>query len=775
MQSLQRNDLLWESCEIDVFRDKPLGSGAYGIVCTAKYDRLPCAAKLLHPTFLVPGNWAVDRFMQECSFLASLKHPHVVQFLGVHTERSTGQAVLLMELMDESLTMLLKRHKLSNQLMPAHIQVDICHDVSLALHYLHTKGIIHRDLSSNNILLIGGCRAKITDFGMSKLTLNVSTSLSSLTQVPGCPVYMPPEAWISPPIYTEKLDVFSFGVLTLQIATCRQPNPGPSETVVPSDSSPTGYVKVPIPELDRRNEDMDCLNSEHILRELVFDCLKDKADRRPLASDICETLESIKNSRAYKTTLSVANLKYDVERKGSTSSLIYERRESVPESEKMELLKKELVEKDSKINKLSAEVSKLTFELTSLKSDLLQKQQEIQKLQKIPTEKKGPGVKEGHEPKPTRQSSLDFESICLTGLSPEVLSVISKDPSSNVPNFCVKYHDVSRGEVSFQYFPEFESKEQTIKIFLQFYQHVFNSCNIRVSFVPVPTSFPPALLQDVLNLCGSMREESSFKHIQIVDMVKIVSNTPSKHEENIQTLTNLLNLRVQLDEKRTLTIKHGNIVDEDVSIIVSSANPPLIHRFGVAAAINAASLFEVQNHATALVQKHGIVEVGDIAYTKAGGNLKCEWIIHAIGPSGVYEENVSSKLKDEILMIMKGLLHKILCKAEELHAKSIAMPAISTGNLQLAVSLSMVGILEGIVQHKFNSSSQLSDIRITILQKDTFLKFAEAFIKYKLTANNITPTKQRHTSAQLQSSPISPPLSTKSSSSSHLSNTCKQQ
>ena len=69
-----------------------------------------------------------------------------------------------MELMDESLTKFLERPESTGPL-PYHSQLNICHDVALALAYLHSNGIIHRDLSSNNVLLIGeGSRAKVTDF-----------------------------------------------------------------------------------------------------------------------------------------------------------------------------------------------------------------------------------------------------------------------------------------------------------------------------------------------------------------------------------------------------------------------------------------------------------------------------------------------------------------------------------------------------------------------------------------------------------------------------------
>ena len=57
----------------------------------------------------------------------------------------------------------------SPQPIAYHIQVNICHDINLALSFLHFNGIIHRDLSSNNVLLHGSILAKVTDFGMAKL------------------------------------------------------------------------------------------------------------------------------------------------------------------------------------------------------------------------------------------------------------------------------------------------------------------------------------------------------------------------------------------------------------------------------------------------------------------------------------------------------------------------------------------------------------------------------------------------------------------------------
>ena len=177
-------------------------------VCKAILDQLPCAAKLLHPVlfqFNDPGSQAiVRRFEQECEFLSEIRHPHVVQYLGVARDPESGLPVLLMELMDEPLTGFLER---SNKPLPNHLQVNLCHDIVLGLAYLHLNGIIHRDLSSNNVLLIAGSRAKVTDFGMSRLS-EMHPRMTPLTQCLGTLAYMPPKALKVPPVYSKKLDVF---------------------------------------------------------------------------------------------------------------------------------------------------------------------------------------------------------------------------------------------------------------------------------------------------------------------------------------------------------------------------------------------------------------------------------------------------------------------------------------------------------------------------------------------------------------------------------------
>ena len=213
---------------IQVFKDQILGVGSYGTVYKAKCNDLPCAAKVLHPIMLAnrPQDIAhkksriapIRKFEQEIELLSAIRHPNVVQYIGTHQDADTGLPVLLMELLDHNLTWFLS----SCKELPFYLQVNICHDISLALSFLHSNNIIHRDLSSNNVLLIGNARAKVTDFGVAKLS---NLEMSSFSKNPGTDAYMPPEAMKSIPEYTEKIDCFSFGVLAVQIVTQLAPNP----------------------------------------------------------------------------------------------------------------------------------------------------------------------------------------------------------------------------------------------------------------------------------------------------------------------------------------------------------------------------------------------------------------------------------------------------------------------------------------------------------------------------------------------------------------------
>ena len=293
---------------VQLLKEQILGIGSYGKVCKAKCDDLLCAAKVVHETLFDPTaqrlvapqrehRLPMRRFEQECEFLSTLRHPNIIQYLGTYQDPDTGLPALLMELMDESLTHYLEN---SPQPIPYHIQANICNDITLALSFLHSNGIVHRDLSSNNVLLRGNVLAKVTDFGMAKLgDLNPRYTF---TMCPGTDVYMPPEAVQDEPVYTEKIDCFSFGVIIVQILTRQFPNPGNRrrKIEISQPGLPSGTIaEVLISEIERRQNHISIIEPNHTLLQIALDCLKDRDIERPSAQQLCERVVALKESPQY--------------------------------------------------------------------------------------------------------------------------------------------------------------------------------------------------------------------------------------------------------------------------------------------------------------------------------------------------------------------------------------------------------------------------------------------------------------------------------------------
>ena len=246
----------------------------------------------------------MKRFKLECQLLGAINHPNIVQYLGTHVDADTGLPVLLMELMDESLTKFLER---CPNPVAFHTQVDFSHDITLALVYLHSNGIFHRDLSSNNVLLNRGerKRAKVTDFGMSQLE-RVNPRISTATMCPGTLAYMPPEALREKPHHTEMVDIFSFGVLVVQILTRKFPEPTERfESLYVTDPKDRGReieVQALIKEKERRRNHLTIIEDGHPLLVVSLECLNDSHQDRPPAYDLATQLEDLKSLNSYKSS-----------------------------------------------------------------------------------------------------------------------------------------------------------------------------------------------------------------------------------------------------------------------------------------------------------------------------------------------------------------------------------------------------------------------------------------------------------------------------------------
>ena len=180
------------------------------------YKRLVCAGKRIHEILLNIENEGVpemiQKYQQECQLMSSLHHPNVTQFLGLCFLPGTQLPLLVMERLETSLDDLLEN--MPN--IPLSMKRSILENVASGLLYLHERNppVIHRDLTSKNVLLTSSLAAKITDMGNSRI-VRPGQVVRTLSALPGTLVYMPPEARDDRHQYGPSLDIFSFGHLAL--------------------------------------------------------------------------------------------------------------------------------------------------------------------------------------------------------------------------------------------------------------------------------------------------------------------------------------------------------------------------------------------------------------------------------------------------------------------------------------------------------------------------------------------------------------------------------
>ena len=173
-------------------------------------DETECAAKIIYNAIVFASDVG-SQHVKELSLQSNLRHPNIVQFLGIwQSVPESSLPALVTELMDTSLHKFLVDPAMKGA-VPMSYKKSILEDVTKGLIYLHKKGIVHRDLTANNVLLTSSLVAKISDLGNSRFL--PKEDFAKLTSRPGTIVYMPPEAFTKD--YSHKLDIFSFGHLIL--------------------------------------------------------------------------------------------------------------------------------------------------------------------------------------------------------------------------------------------------------------------------------------------------------------------------------------------------------------------------------------------------------------------------------------------------------------------------------------------------------------------------------------------------------------------------------
>ena len=250
-QSHQESHWAVQQREIELTEEE-MGKGGWAAVKVANFRGTRVAAKCFYQEILV-SRYNRQLFNREMNMAARLRHPNLVQFIGASLE---GEPIILTELMTTSLRAVLE----SGPVVHAHI-TSISMDVARGLNYLHLMQphpIIHRDISSANVLLDPlpdiRWKAKISDYGSVNLVRELRTV------GPGSPVYAAPEANV-PAHQSPKMDVFSFGVLLIEMLTDE------------------------FPQVDARQRLIDSIDNAGFV-DLIRRCLNEERDERPFANEI---------------------------------------------------------------------------------------------------------------------------------------------------------------------------------------------------------------------------------------------------------------------------------------------------------------------------------------------------------------------------------------------------------------------------------------------------------------------------------------------------------
>ena len=260
--------------------DQELGHGSYATVLELEYMGLKCAGKKIHELLLRQGDasYTVRRFEEECCLLSQIRHPNVVQFLGVYFQQGVRAPILVMEFLLTNLTSCIDQYGI----LPKEISYSILHNVALGLCYLHsqTPAIIHRDLSSNNVLLTPNMTAKISDLGVARILNLTPLQVSRMTQTPGTPAYMPPEVMVANPKYDTSVDEFSYGIMMIHMFSGRWPEPQVGQI-----RTEQGRM-IPVSEAERREVFLRVIGNDHPLMGLTQKCINNDPQLRPHAGEI---------------------------------------------------------------------------------------------------------------------------------------------------------------------------------------------------------------------------------------------------------------------------------------------------------------------------------------------------------------------------------------------------------------------------------------------------------------------------------------------------------
>ncbi|HQZ88286.1 MAG TPA: protein kinase [Gammaproteobacteria bacterium] len=270
---------------------KELGRGGFGVVHQGTWRKhTDVAIKQLLSDDI--SHEAKEEFEAESQVMARLRSPNIVQFYGYCLN---PRHCIVMEYMPNgSLYSILKNIK---QSLDWTIRIRIATDIASGLDFLHQEHIVHRDIKSLNVLLDQSYRAKLTDFGLSKVkTETKSQSMATKTSkdAVGTIAWMAPELFKRKAVYTSKSDIYSLGITFWELAARK----------IPYSESPQEVISTFVREGEREDIPKDCPQK---LASLIVACWESSPDKRPDADAVVTYLKSDKTNFAQFLPLFVSH------------------------------------------------------------------------------------------------------------------------------------------------------------------------------------------------------------------------------------------------------------------------------------------------------------------------------------------------------------------------------------------------------------------------------------------------------------------------------------
>ncbi|RZC80351.1 hypothetical protein C5167_042924 [Papaver somniferum] len=210
----------WTADLSQLFIGNKFASGAHSRIYRGIYKQRAVAVKMVR----VPNQDEETRdllekqFTSEVALLSRLLHPNIVQFIAA-CKKPPVYCIITEYMSQGTLRMYLnKKHPYS---LSTETILRLALDISRGMQYLHSQGVMHRDLKSNNLLLNDEMRVKVADFGTSCLETQCRASKGNM----GTYRWMAPEMIKEKP-YTKKVDVYSFGIVLWELTTALLPFQG---------------------------------------------------------------------------------------------------------------------------------------------------------------------------------------------------------------------------------------------------------------------------------------------------------------------------------------------------------------------------------------------------------------------------------------------------------------------------------------------------------------------------------------------------------------------